>query len=118
MAEMEKMTQEMEAMQAELAEKCKSEDDVLAMLAGDALPESEELSEDDLEIVAGGMSNSQAIKIVSTAYWDLCICKKKKTKYSDKQIQQAMKKCDKLNTKVQGVCIDTIIWGLKKLIGL
>ena len=83
-----------------------------ALFCSSMLPESEELSEDDLEMVVGGMSNAQAIAIVSNAYWDLCIMNKKKSKYSANQIYEAMNKCDKLNTKIKGVSIK----GLERLV--
>ena len=72
--------------------------------------EGEELSEDALEMVAGGMSGSQAWKIVSTSYWDLCVCGKKKTKYSDKQIFEAMKICDKQVGKLGKGCKKILDW--------
>lgn len=92
--------------------KFESEAEVYDWVMSQMLPdaEGEELSEDALEMVAGGMSDSQAWKIMSTAYWDLCICGKKKTKYSDKQIQEAMKICNKHVQKFGSGCKTILKW--------
>ncbi len=107
---------EMDVVQKELEENCQSAEDVFALLSKDALPEGEdgELSEEDLELVAGGMSKTKAVKVVSTAYWDLCIKKKKKTSYSMDEIMEALKICDKMNSKAQ----EAILNFLKKFLGL
>ena len=117
MTEMEREMMELEAMNQEIAATCKSEEDVYALFSSSMLPEGEELSEDDLEMVAGGMSNAQAIAIVAGAYWDLCILKKKKTKYSASQIYEAINKCDKINTKIKNVSIEALKWAAKKVFG-
>lgn len=72
--------------------------------------EGDELSEDALDMVAGGMSSGQAWKIMSTAYWDLCICGKRKTKYSDKQIFEAMRICDKHVNALGSGCKSILKW--------
>ena len=90
----------------------KSEAEVYEWVMNQMVPgtEGDELSEDALEMVAGGMSSSQAWKIMSTAYWDLCICGKKKTRYSDKQIFEAMKICDKHVKKFGKACEKILDW--------
>lgn len=57
--------------------------------------EGDELSEDALDMVAGGMSTVQALKIISTAYWDYGVQRKKKSSYSSTQIVEAIKICEK-----------------------
>ena len=67
--------------------------------------EGEELSEDALEMVAGGMSTAQAWKIVSTVYWEYNVLKRKKSaNYSSKQIMEALKICDKNAKKIGKGC--------------
>ena len=74
-----------------------SEEEMYAWAMSQVLPdaEGEELPEESLELVTGGVSTSKAIQIISTAYWDLCIKKKKKTKYTDKEIYGAINKINK-----------------------
>lgn len=100
---------------AEILNECKSEEEVLAAISNCAGDNKEELNEADLSVVVGGMSDWQAIQIVAVAYWDLCVCKKKKTKYSNKQIFQALDKCDAIGAKVYGYSIDVIKWGIKNM---
>lgn len=82
-------------------ESFQSSADVLRMMHEEMLPEAEkeELSEDDLELVMGGMSDMQAMEVVSTAYWDLCVNKKGSTQYSKNQIYEALNKCHVLNRR-------------------
>lgn len=92
--------------------KFNSEEEFYEWVMSDMLPEAEgdELSEEALELVTGGMSDAKAWKIMTTAYWDLCVCGKKKTQYSDKQIQEAMKICDKKVQKFGSKCKKILIW--------
>ena len=80
-----------------------SEADVFRHLCGRMLPDSEdgELTEDDLEFVMGGMSDMQAMEVISTAYWDLCVNKKANTKYSKAQIYEALNRCHALNRRTK-----------------
>lgn len=89
-----------------------SEEEFHEWVMSQMIPETEgdELSEDALDMVAGGMSSGQAWKIMTAAYWDLCICGKKKTKYSDKQIFEAMKICDKHVNKFGKYCREILTW--------
>lgn len=109
------LQRQFEEMNARVAETCQSEEDVMKLFGG--LPEggNGELKEEDLAMVVGGMSTWKAIQIVSVAYWDLCIKKKKKTSYSDKQIFEALRVVDKANTVVKGVSLAALTWGLRKL---
>ena len=77
--------------------------DVFRYLCGQMLPISEdnELTEDDLEFVMGGMSDMQALEVISTAYWDLCVNKKANTKYSKAQIYDALNRCHALNRRTK-----------------
>lgn len=61
----------------------------------------EELSEEDLELVSGGMSDMQALEVISTAYQDLCVKKKGSTKYSNTQIYEALNRCHGMNRRNQ-----------------
>lgn len=92
--------------------KFNSEEELYEWVMSEMLPETEgdELSEEALEMVVGGMSDSKAWKIMTTAYWDLCICGKKKTQYSDKQIYEAMKICDKKVQKFGNTCKNILNW--------
>ena len=92
-----------------------SEAEVYEWVMSQMLPDEDgdELSEESLEMVAGGMAASQAWKIMSTAYWDLCICGKKKTKYSDKQIFEAIRVCDKSFSKLGDNCKVILKWFAK-----
>lgn len=96
---------------------CDTEEDFLKaivnVVSGDA-----ELKEDDLQLVVGGMSNGEAINIVASAYWDLCIRKKRKSKYSNKQINDALAKCDEMNDKLLKGSVAAMIWGIKVLLGI
>lgn len=118
--EIRELTAEEKAAQEALDQKlaaCETEDEAYEVVMREIMPggDSEELGEDALDLVVGGMSNATAIKIVSSAYWDLCIRKKKSCGYSTKQIQEALKICDRLNNAVKGVSISALKWGLKKL---
>lgn len=95
--------------------KFESEAEVYDWVMSQMVPgaEGDELSEEALDMVAGGMSDAQAWKIMSTAYWDLCICGKKKTKYSDKKIFEAMKICDKHVNKFGNGCKKILDWFFK-----
>ena len=79
--------------------------------------EGDELSEEALEMVAGGMSYTQAWKIVTTAYWELNVQKKKKSSYSSKQIMEALKKCDKQVGFVGKASKDILRWAWDKFMG-
>lgn len=82
---------------------CQSGADVFREICSQMLPSSdkEELSEEDLELVIGGMSDMQSLEIISTAYWDLCVKKKGSTKYSNTQIYEALNKCHGMNRRNQ-----------------
>lgn len=58
-----------------------------------------EITDDDLEQVTGGMSEMQALEVVKTAYWDLCVNKKGSTKYSSTQIYEALNRCHAMNRR-------------------
>lgn len=95
--------------------KFNSEGEVYDWVMSQMLPETEgdELPEEALDMVAGGMSDSKAWKIVSSAYWDLCICKKKKSKYSDKEVFEALSICDKNVKKFGNSCKKILDWFFK-----
>ncbi len=85
----------------ELEISLESDEDVFRYLCGQMLPvsENEELTEDELELVMGGMSDMQAMEVISTAYWDLCVKKKSNTKYSRTQIYEALNRCHAINRR-------------------
>lgn len=60
----------------EIFETCKTAEEVeqavMKAVTGNSTVD-EELSETDLEVVFGGMSTWQAIKIASVGYWELCV---------------------------------------------
>lgn len=87
---------------------CKSGADVFKQFCSQMLPpaDKEELSEDDLEFVMGGMSDMQALEVISTAYWDLCVKKKGSTKYSKTQIYEALNRCHGMNRRNQNSFTD------------
>lgn len=87
----------------ELAFTPESGADVFRHLCEQMLPESEneELTEEDLELVMGGMSDMQALEVISTAYWDLCVKKKANTKYSRTQIYEALNRCHAVNRRTR-----------------
>lgn len=103
MIEKEITDKELEEFNRELEKNCQSGDDVWKQLYSQMLPSSdkEELSEEDLELVIGGMSDMQSLEIISTAYWDLCVKKKGSTKYSNTQIYEALNKCHGMNRRNQ-----------------
>lgn len=80
------------------------------------LPETEgdELPEEALDMVAGGMSYTQAWKIVTVAYWEFNVQKKKKSSYSTKQIMEAIKLCDKQMNVVGQASKDILRWAWNK----
>ena len=92
-----------------------SEEEMYAWAMSQVLPdaEGEELPEESLELVTGGVSTSKAIQIISTAYWDLCIKKKKKTKYTDKEIYGAINKINKNLNSLGNGCTQIIKWGIE-----
>lgn len=92
-----------------------SEEEMYAWAMSQVLPdaEGEELPEESLELVTGGVSTSKAIQIISTAYWDLCIKKKKKTKYTDKEIYGAINKINKNLNSLGNGCTQIIKWGVE-----
>lgn len=92
-----------------------SEEEMCAWAMSQILPEAEgeELPEESLELVTGGVSTSKAIQIVTTAYWDLCVLKKRKTKYTDKEIFAAINKIDKNLNSLGDGCTQIIKWGEK-----
>ena len=93
----------------ELAASCASEEDFIKAMNVEPIPEgeSDELSEGDLEIVAGGMSNTNAIIIVLAAYYAI-VAGKKSCGYSSSQIKEACNICRKLNSKVQKWAVKTL----------
>ena len=113
------LQRQFEELNAKVAETCQSEKDVAALMnGGEPVDENGELSAEALDLVVGGMTKTKAIAIVSKAYWDLCICHKKKTSYSNKQISEALDICDRMNTKLYNLSIKALEWGIGKLIGL
>ena len=92
-----------------------SEEEMYAWAMSQVLPEAEgeELPEESLELVTGGVSTTKAIQIVTTAYWDLCVLKKKKTKYKDTEIFDAIKKINKNLNSLGDGCTQIIKWGVK-----
>ena len=73
--------------------------DVFKWICSQNLPsgDQEELTEEELEFVAGGMSDMQALEVISTAYYDLCVKKKGKTSYTKPQIYEALNVCHRMN---------------------
>ena len=109
----------LDELNAKVTETCRSEKDLAALMnGGEPVDENGELSAEALDLVVGGMTKTKAIAIVSKAYWDLCICHKKKTSYSNKQISEALDICDRMNAKLYNLSIKALGWGLGKLIGL
>lgn len=78
---------------------CKSGADVFKWICSQTLPtgDHDELSEEELEFVAGGMSEMNAMEVIAAAYYDLCVKKKGKTSYSDSQIYEALNVCHRMN---------------------
>lgn len=99
MTELDKNGAGPEDLHKELEATCKSGADVYKWICSQTLPsgENEELSEEDLELVGGGMSGMQALEVISTAYYDLCVKKKEKTSYTHTQIYEALNICHRLN---------------------
>lgn len=83
--------------------KFNSEAEVYDWIMSEMVPETEnsELSEEALEMVAGGMSSAHAWKVVSTTYWELSVLKKKNPTYSLAEIYAAYKMCNS-NLKIWG----------------
>ena len=76
----------------------------LGMTAGATGTETdtnEELTEEELEMVMGGMSDMQAMEVISTAYWDLCVKKKANTRFSKTQIYEALNRCHAINRRTR-----------------
>ena len=86
---------QVEELQQKVEAQCQSPEDVEKLFKSDLLPKGDELSEEALGLVAGGMSVPQGLKIISTAYWDLCVRKKSKTSYSNRQIEEAFNVVEK-----------------------
>lgn len=109
--------EELEAAAKEYAEKYATEEEFMAsmLIPGE---DGEELPEEALDMVAGGMSNAKAITIVASCYWNNVVLKKKTWAYSGSQVKEAIKIVDGLNSKLRGACTSTIIWGVKKLLGM
>lgn len=82
-----------------LEETCKSGADVFKWICSQTLPtgDHDELSEEELDFVAGGMSDMQALEVIATAYYDLCVKKKGKTSYTNTQIYEALNVCHRMN---------------------
>lgn len=97
------MTERENAAVDELEITLESGEDVFKHLCSQMLPasENEELTEEDLELVMGGMSDMQALEVISTAYWDLCVKKKANTKYSRTQIYEALNRCHAVNRRTR-----------------
>ncbi len=83
----------------DLENNCKSSVDIYRWICNQMFPTSEndELSEEELEFVGGGMSSMQALEVISTAYYDLCVKKKEKTSYTHTQIYEALNVCHRMN---------------------
>ena len=90
-----------EQLQKELESTCKSGADVFKWICNQTLPsgDNDELLEEDLEFVAGGMSDMNALEVIAIAYYDLCVKKKGKTSYTDKQIYEALNVCHRMNRR-------------------
>ncbi len=89
--------------ETELEISLKSGEDVFRYLCSQMLPvsENEELTEEELEMVMGGMSDMQAMEVISTAYWDLCVKKKANTRFSKTQIYEALNRCHAINRRTR-----------------
>lgn len=98
----------MEEFNKELINCCQNADEMYQKICSQMLPpaDKEELSGEALELVIGGMADMQALEIISTAYWDLCVKKKVSTKYSDTQIYEALNKCHGMNRRNQNSFYD------------
>lgn len=103
MSDREHSTAEMEEMNQEIKNRCSSGEDVYQWICEQMLPaeESDELSEDSLEFVTGGMADHKALQIISTAYWDLVVEKRGKTRYSDLQIFEALNHCHRISRQAK-----------------
>ncbi len=99
------MDDELKALEQDL-QNCANEEEAYKVLAKTMLPGGEdgELSEAALEMVAGGMSNWEAIQIVTDTFWDFNIKKRKKPRHDADDIYEALRKCDKMNGKVRKWC--------------
>ena len=99
MTELEKRDIERAQIHSELETTCKSGADVYRWICNQMLPtgENDELSEEDLEFVGGGLSHMRAIEVVGTAYYDLCVKKKGTTIYTHEQIYEALNVCHRMN---------------------
>ena len=95
------MKADMEEFNKELINCCQNADEIYQRICSQMLPttDKEEVSEEDLEQVTGGMSEMQALEVVKTAYWDLCVNKKGSTKYSSTQIYEALNRCHAMNRR-------------------
>lgn len=104
----------LDELNAKVTETCRSEKDLAALMnGGEPVDESGELSAEALDLVVGGMSKAKAIIVVSKAYWDLCICHKKKTSYSDKEIFEALDICEKMRAKLYNLPFRDLAWAIK-----
>ena len=93
---------------------CTSEDEAYRVIMGEMNSDSNgELDETALDMVAGGMSAPEAIKIITVSYWDLCV-RKRMPPYSRGQIDEALRIGDKLHSQ----CPRAMWWCVKKLLGL
>lgn len=71
--------------------------------------DSEELSEENLDMVVGGMSKWKAVQIVTVAYYDMCRYGYSDRTYKWSTIKEALDICDKMAVKVRNWSVGTLI---------
>ena len=94
---------------------CTTEEEAYRIVMGEMNPDSNgELDEASLDMVAGGMSGLEAVKIVTVSYWAICV-QKRTPPYSRQQIGEAVR----LITNVPGRPCPPVMWqSLKRTLGL
>ena len=74
----------------------------------------QELSEEDLAVVVGGMSSLKAAQVVAVTYYEICRYGKFKT-YSAKDINEAVRITDGSMKVLNAASWKALKWGLKQL---
>ncbi|MDE7312113.1 MAG: hypothetical protein K2N87_10940 [Eubacterium sp.] len=101
---------ELEEFNKLMQEKCKSEEDAINLVMGEMAPgqDSGELTEDDLEFVAGGVSKMNAVRCVTSAYWNMCVLGKKSCGYSADYIYESLRVVDGMMNEAASQCGSTL----------
>lgn len=101
-----------ERMDAKLAD-CTTEEEAYRAIMGEVNAGANgELNEADLELVAGGMSAPEALKIISVTYW--YALRHQNGPYSRNQVAEAVRIGDKLHKQ----CPKAMLWCIKTAFSL